>query len=59
MGLCRRKLIMNINKLKIIKRNPVGRPREEKAPKIKVLISCFPEHKLIIKEFVNQLNRNL
>jgi transposase len=41
------------------KRNPIGRPREKKAPKIKVLISCFPEHKLTIKEFVNQLNRNL
>jgi len=42
-----------------MKPNPVGRPRAEKAPKIKVLISCFQEHKIIIKEFVNQLNRNL
>jgi hypothetical protein len=40
----------------MLKRNPVGRPRLEKAPKTKVLISCFPEHVEKIKEFVNQLN---
>jgi hypothetical protein len=40
----------------MLKRNPVGRPRQEKAPKVKLLISCFPEHVETIKEFVKKLN---
>jgi hypothetical protein len=40
----------------MLKTNPVGRPMKKKAPKVKVLISCFPEHVENIKEFVKKLN---
>jgi hypothetical protein len=39
-----------------MKRNPMGRPRKEKVPKVKVLISCLPEHVETIKEFVKKMN---
>lgn len=37
-------------------KKPNGRPRQELAPKIKVLISCFKEDKEIIKDFVKKIN---
>lgn len=40
----------------MLKRKPIGRPRKEKAPKVKVLISCYEENVQRVKDYANKLN---
>ena len=42
----------------MLDKKTMGRPLKKSARKINILISCFPEHKVIIKELVKKLNED-